>query len=279
MCELLAMSSARPARLTFSLHALASRGAAAGGTHDGWGVAFCEGTDVALFREPAAAGDSALVRHLESHGPSTTLAISHIRRVTRGAVQLSNTQPFVRELGGRMQVFAHNGDLPGIEHSEVFTLGACPPYRPYRSVGQTDSEHAWCALLARLSGLWAGAGVPTLESRLAWVAAFAADLRALGPANFLYADGDVLFAHGHRRIQHPGGRIEPPGLWMLQRRCAQDAPRPADVGGISVAGGDQTVLLFASVPLTDEAWQPLAAGELVAVRDGEILATQQPAVA
>ena len=279
MCELLAMSSARPARLTFSLHTLAARGSAASGTHDGWGVAFYEGTDVALFREPTAAGDSALVRHLETQGPSTNLAISHIRHVTRGAVQLSNTQPFVRELGGRMQVFAHNGNLPGIEHSEAFALGAHPPYRPYRPVGQTDSEHAWCALLVRLSGLWAGAGVPTLESRLALLAGFAADLRTLGPANFLYADGDALFAHGHRRIQPPAGRIEPPGLWMLQRRCAPDAPRPADAGGVAIADGDQTVLLFASVPLTDEAWQPLAEGALVAVRDGEILATQQPAAA
>ena len=273
MCELLAMSSARPARLTFSLHTLAARGAAAGGTHDGWGVAFYEGTDVALFREPTAAGDSALVRHLETQGPSTNLAISHIRHATRGAAQLSNTQPFVRELGGRMQVFAHNGDLPGIERAQVFKLGA------QRPVGQTDSEHAWCALLARLSGLWAGAGVPTLESRLAQLAGFAADLRALGPANFLYADGDALFAHGHRRIQHPSGRIETPGLWMLQRHCAPDAPRPADAGGVAIADGDQTVLLFASVPLTDEAWQPLAEGALVAVRDGEILATQQPAAA
>ena len=279
MCELLAMSSARPARLTFSLHTLAARGAAAGGTHDGWGVAFYEGTDVALFREPTAAGDSALVRHLETQGPSTTLAISHIRHATRGAVQLSNTQPFVRALGGHMQVFAHNGNLPGIEHSEVFTLDEHPPCRPYRPVGQTDSEHAWCTLLARLSELWAGAGVPALESRLELLAAFAADLRALGPANFLYADGDALFAHGHRRIQHSSGRIEPPGLWMLQRRCAPDAPRPADAGGVAVADGDQTVLLFASVQLTEEAWQPLAEGELVAVRDGEVLATQRPAAA
>lgn len=271
MCELLALSSARPARLTFSLHTLAARGAAAGGTHDGWGVAFCEGTDVALFREPGAAGDSALVRHLESHGPSTSLAVSHIRRATRGAVQLSNTQPFVRELGGRMQVFAHNGDLPGIERAQAFLLGA------QRPVGQTDSERAWCALLARLSGLWAGAGVPTLESRLATVAAFAADLRALGPANFLYADGDVLFAHGHRRIQHPSGRIEPPGLWTLQRHCTAQAPRPADAGGVAVADGVQTVRLFASVPLTGEAWQPLAEGELMVVRDGEIIAAPQPA--
>ena len=32
----------------------------------------------------------------------------------------------------------------------------------------------------------------------------AADLRAIEPANFLYADGDALFAHGHKRLQGGG---------------------------------------------------------------------------
>ena len=55
MCELLALSSSRPARLTFSLRTLAARGGATGSAHDEWGVAFYQGLDVALFREPAAA--------------------------------------------------------------------------------------------------------------------------------------------------------------------------------------------------------------------------------
>jgi predicted glutamine amidotransferase len=94
MCELLAMSSLRPARLTFSLETLAAHGAAPGRNRDGWGAAFYQDRDVALFREPRAAGDSPMVRFLETQGPSTTLAISHIRRATRGAISLSNTQPF-----------------------------------------------------------------------------------------------------------------------------------------------------------------------------------------
>ncbi len=141
MCELLALSSSQPARLTFSLHTLAARGGLTGRSHDGWGVAFYQERDVALFREPAAAADSGLVHYLESQGPATGLAISHIRHATRGEVSLANTQPFARELGGRTPVFAHNGALPGIGGSAVLTIGA------HRPVGQTDSEHAFCALL------------------------------------------------------------------------------------------------------------------------------------
>lgn len=273
MCELLAMSSSQPAQLTFSLNALAARGGMTGTMGDGWGVAFYQGEDVALFREPLAAADSALVRFLETQGPSTPLAISHIRHATRGTVQLANTQPFVRELGGRTHVFAHNGDLPGIGDSAVFEWGADRPYRP---VGQTDSEHAFCALLTRLRPLWQGAAPPSLEARLALLTAFAADLRALGPANFLYADSDALFAHGHRRLHQAGALPEPPGLWMLQQHCPPAKTPPDTLGALSIDQTAQAVVLIASVPLSDETWRPLAEGELLAVRRGEVLISCPP---
>lgn len=55
MCDLLAMSCLRATRLPFSLEALAVRGAGTGRTRDGWGAAFYQENDVALFREPMAA--------------------------------------------------------------------------------------------------------------------------------------------------------------------------------------------------------------------------------
>lgn len=269
MCELLALSSSTPARLTFSLRTLAGRGGASGRSHDGWGVAFYQGSDVALFREPAAAADSALVRFLETEGPSTHLAISHIRHATQGGVSLANTQPFVRELGGRAHVFAHNGDLPGIYRSEALALGA------HRPVGQTDSEHAFCALLERLSEPWKASTPPTIEVRLSLLTAFAADLRALGPANFIYADGDAVFAHGHRRLQRTSKRAESPGLWIRQRQCAPADPAPDDHGGASIAQEERSVVWIASVPLTDDDWRPLAEGEMVAIRCGELLGSRR----
>lgn len=264
MCELLALSSSQPARLTFSLHALAERGGADGRLHDGWGVAFYEGRDVALFREPRPAADSALVRHLETGGPATRLAISHIRHATRGGVSLANTQPLIRELGGRTHVFAHNGDLPGIERCDTLRLGA------YRPVGQSDSEQAFCALLTRLEALWLDDIPPILQRRLSVLAAFAAELRALGPANFLYADGDALFAHGDRRLQR-NGHTEPPGLWIRQRRCPPESGSDDHGAGVSVRASGTSVLWVASVPLTDDPWQPVDRGNLVAIRDGVIV--------
>jgi glutamine amidotransferase len=144
----------------------------------------------------------------------------------------------------------------------------------YHPVGNTDSEHAFCALLNRVRTLGSGDGSPSVEARLDLLAAFAGDLRALGPANFLYADGDALFAHGNRRIQPELGRIEPPGLWVLQRHCTPPAPAEDERAGVGVDRGERAIVWIASVPLTNEAWRPLAEGELLAVRAGEVLAAR-----
>jgi len=264
MCELLAMSTSQPARLTFSFRTLASHGRESGNSPDGWGVAFYQGDDVSLFREPLAAGGSPLVDFLESRGPATALAVSHIRRATRGTIRLANTQPFARELGGRMHVFAHNGDLPDIYRSDTLAVGQ------YRPIGQSDSEHAFCALLERLRSIWVGSSPPPLKTRHSVLKAFARDLRPLGPANFLYADGDALFAHGDRRVQRGTGRIEPPGLWWLQRECSANDLASDHAANVSVDTTAQ-VLLLASVPLSNERWQPISVGKLLVARAGQLV--------
>ncbi len=107
-----------------------------------------------------------------------------------------NSQSFARVLGTRWHSFAHNGDLPGIEAQPTLMPSAIRP------AGETDSEQAFCALLERLQALWATKQAPTLVARLKLIECFAADLRRLGPANFIYSDGDALFAHADRRRPH-----------------------------------------------------------------------------
>jgi predicted glutamine amidotransferase len=206
-----------------------------------------------------------LVRFLESEGPATELAISHIRHATQGGLSLANTQPFVRTLGGRMHVFAHNGDLPGIFANEALAPGS------FRPVGKTDSEHAFCALLSRLAVLYPPGGQPSLRERLSVLTPFAAELRALGPANFLYADGDALFAHGDRRMQSAGGRAEAPGLWVLPRECTATPAGTDALAGVSIKLTPRFSFLVASVPLSEAGWQPLAEGELLVVRSGTLV--------
>lgn len=261
MCELFAMSTRYPSTVTLSLEEFSRHGGLTGPHKDGWGIAWIDERELRLVKETNPAADSACVRFIEGNPFRTTMALSHVRRATRGAVALRNCQPFARELGGAWHVFAHNGDLPAVEQALPLARGGSRP------VGETDSEHAFCVLLERLRPLWQDEGVPPLEARRAVVAAFAAELRALGPANFLYADGDALFAHADRRHQ-ADGTIRPPGLWRLARHCPHGGELASDGLQIEAHGAEQDVQLFASVPLTAEGWLPMEAGELAVARAG-----------
>ncbi len=274
MCELFALSSRHATTVTFSLESFARHGGLDGPHKDGWGIAYYVDEDVRLVKEPAPAADSACVRFIQDHPFTSSMVVSHIRRATRGAVAMKNCQPFTRELAGRMHLFAHNGDL-ALERLRLHR-----PLIHYRPVGDTDSEYAFCVLLEQLRRLWLGVGVPSLDERLAVVAEFAAAIRPLGPANFIYADGDATFLHGDRRFHGDGRAPHPPGLHVLCRRCTARADAP-DIEGLALASeGEQEVVLAASVPLTAEpGWRPLAEGEIVVAGNGRIVAIRSPDLA
>ncbi|HLD66664.1 MAG TPA: class II glutamine amidotransferase [Pseudomonas sp.] len=264
MCELLGMSSRLPARLTSSLMSLVAHAGGASRNRDGWGIALYAGRDVALFKEASPASESPLVPLLLAGGPATTLALGHIRHATQGAISLANTAPFTRDLAGRTHVFAHNGNLHGID----FQLGL----GEFQPIGETDSEQAFCALLGRLKELYVSTEMPALKPRLDVIASFAIELRRHGPANFIYADGDALFAHADRRLQLDTGLVTPPALYLWQTPASGFTKQHAEA--LSVVDVDrQPVTLIASVPLACEGWRPMKEGEMVAVRSGEILET------
>ncbi len=262
MCEIFAMSSRYPTSVGFSLETLARRGGQDGPHKDGWGVAYYEDKDALLLRESSPAAASDLVKFMEKNGPPSKLVISHIRHAIQGEKALRNTQPFQRELGGRAHVFAHNGNLPGIEDKRRLVSHRFTP------VGETDSEFAFCCLLERLARLWDGAKgkLPSVESRLQIVSDFAARFRSLGPLNFVYTDGDTLFVHAHRRVQSDGG-IRAPGLHLLVRSCSEQAV-DLSKSGVIMAPVAQELVLVASVPLTSEPWERIGEGEVVALTQG-----------
>src|SRR6185503_12590670 len=141
MCELLGMECNVPTDIVFSFSGLATRGGKAGPHSDGWGLALYDGHVARMFLEPTPAANSPLARFVREHPIKTLLAIAHVRRKTRGAIGLANTHPFSRELWGRHFVFAHNGT---VKRAKQLKLGRFKP------IGDTDSEHAFCALLGAL---------------------------------------------------------------------------------------------------------------------------------
>ena len=263
MCELFAMSSRGPATVTLSLSILAEHGGNTAPHKDGWGIAFYDEGDARILKDTGSASDSKWVEFVEQQEIRSTLVLSHIRLATDGGISIRNTQPFARELGGRMHVFVHNGHVPDIKSLSEYRSDS------FRPIGDTDSEVAFCALLERIKPLWRDRDtIPNLQARFDLVAGFANDLGQFGPANFLYCDGEVLFAHGHRR-RHADGGYRPPGLFWLHRRCARK-DLPSEASGVSVTSHNQDVILVATVPLTAEAWEPFREGEVIAISRGEV---------
>jgi len=180
-----------------------------------------------------------------------------VRRATAGGIALANTQPFLRELFGRVHVFAHNGSFAKI--------GAPASTSWFRPLGETDSEIGFCRMLAQI----AGEGDDVLAARRVF-SDTAHRLSALGHANLLYASGDRLLVHSDLRSMGPDAAPEP-GLWVVQRHFDHTGPDPQSDGIIGVQGSHMVVTVVASVPLTDEAWRPLPRGTVLEIDQGAIV--------
>lgn len=262
MCELFAMSSRLPTNVRISMQAFARHGGETDHHRDGWGVAIYDGSDARLIKEDKPASQSHCLDYIRKHQCETNLLISHIRKQTQGEISFSNTQPFSRELSGQLHVFAHNGDLNNIKaHLHQST--------PDQPLGSTDSEWAFCHLLHGMRQLWAKAK-PGIQARFNLVRKFADLISPLGPANFLYSDGEYLFAHGHERSQKGKTGTFPPGLFYLERKCHEN------IDGLELThpcteSSEQQVVLIASVPLSTENWLPFEAGEILMIRQGQLI--------
>ena len=256
MCELLGMECNVPTDIVFSFSGLALRGGLRGPHSDGWGLALYEGKAVRTFLEPEAAARSPLASFVRNHPIKTLLAVAHVRRKTRGRVALENTHPFVRELWGRSFVFAHNGTVRG---ARKLTLGR------FRPVGDTDSERAFCALLARLEARFDGYPRSTAELAAA-VAEAGAEIGSKGSFNFLLGDGRHLFARCATKLSYV--------IRKAPFKAATLADDEIRVDFAEVTTPDDRVAVVATAPLTrDEEWVTGKPGELWVFRRGRLVST------
>ena len=264
MCELFAVSSKFPTRATFSLEEFSRHGGEKGPHRDGWGLAFYEDGDAQIFRETGPAATSEWMYFLRNHQHQSRCVISHIRKATQGECALRNTQPFSREVAGFRHVFCHNGNLVDIRSE----LGATH----FEPIGETDSEVAFCFLLAQVENLWQE-GRPDLGRRTKLIHSVFNRFAELGPANFLYSDGEFLYVFANRRTQS-SGLCEPPGMYYLCRDCDRDRDAQP-LTGLELNDIEknprQTVVLFASVSLSDEGWLPLRENQLIVAANGCIM--------
>lgn len=256
MCELLGMDCNTPTDILFSFTGFSQRGGRTGPHGDGWGLAFFEGKAVRAFVDSSPCAESPLASFVRSHSIKTMMAVSHIRKMTRGRVKLANTHPFVRELWGRAWVFAHNGTVKGVPRVKT---GRFVP------IGETDSERAFCTLMNRVARRFPTE--PEDPSALwSYVARVAAEIGRRGTFNFILANGDVLFARCDTK------------LCFIERRAPfgkatlKDHDVSVDFGAVTTPR--DRVAVVATAPLTvDEVWTHGEPGTLWVFRKGRLAAT------
>jgi glutamine amidotransferase len=256
MCQLLGMNCNAPTDVAFSFTGFAQRGGRTDEHADGWGIAFFEGGDdkgLRHFVDHQPACESPVAELIRRYPIKSRNVIAHIRKATQGRVALENCHPFVRELGGRYGVFAHNGNL------ENFQPRLHAAFQP---VGRTDSERAFCWLMQELAK--SHAGVPdiaeltlSLRELVPWIARH-------GTFNFMLSNGQALWAHASTRLHY------------LERRHPFSDARLSDedlsINFAEHAAPTDRVAVVVTAPLTvNETWVPFEAGELKVFVDGAVV--------
>ncbi len=237
MCELLGVSSSIPRSLGRWLTSFRARGGAVADNPDGWGVAYWLGSHPKIEKSPEPGWNSDAFLHVADNLVSD-LVIAHVRKARHPPIlSLENTHPFVHLCCGRAWVFAHNGLVAEV-FDQPLAESSCSP------LGATDSEFAFCQLLAGIAGSY------NHDDQQNWLHALnrlADAIATLGKFNFLLSDGRILIAYGHDRLHY-----------------------------LESSGDHSHRALIATEPLSDDAWLPFAARELRVYQDGALVASHAP---
>jgi glutamine amidotransferase len=276
MCRLYGFRASQPTKVECSLvyaqNALLSQSASdvRGLPHpDGWGIASYEDGVPRVQRRARAAFEDFRFGLTAARSYARTV-VAHVRQATVGPLALENTQPFMH---GRW-VFAHNGTLRAIDSLRPQLDAETDPDLLAGRRGETDSEAVFLWLLSRmreadvdalepvelgtLSSV-VGAGIAELSERSA-----AAGETKPTRLNIILTDGSILLASRWRHSLY----------WVLRHGI-----RDCEMCGIPhvqpISDAAYEAVAVASEPITQEDWEEVPEGSLLAVDNG-IRATLLP---
>ncbi|WP_455164129.1 class II glutamine amidotransferase [Slackia exigua] len=231
MCQLFAYSSLHPTTATAALAEFF--GNSVDNPH-GWGVAWHEGDEVRMVKEPIPAYRSTLVRHTLDEAIESTHILAHIRKATHGTCAYDNCHPFVQtDSSETAWTMIHNGVIV----NDALLAG----YDSWE-VGETDSE---CVLMFLVDV------IDEAMRRRGHELSFDEKFEVLGSAfdqlsngnklNLVLDDGQTLFIHTNTLDTT---------LYVSQNDDAA---------------------MFCTVPLTLGDWTPIPQRRLVAYRQGRLV--------
>jgi len=231
---------------------------------EGWGLVLYPDKSAQLFKDGKPCMESDLAEFLTRYqGLQSEILIGFVRKASRGSggPAHQNSHPFLRELGGRDFVLAHEGTI--VDYRGKLELGRAKP------IGPNDSEFLCCYLVGRIEA----AGIKEWNREtFVWMEKLLAQTSALGSVTSAFSDGEYLFVYldprdandlYYVRYQAPYGKVS-----------FRNLKQEIDLGPVFPASAKG--LIFATTPLTTQKWKPLPTGGLVVLKKGEVVYTTHP---
>jgi predicted glutamine amidotransferase len=271
MCRMFALRANQPTRVAVSLleapQSLQRQSCSdrrCESHESGWGIGHYREDQPQRVRSPLPSGQDPQYRDLASRLVSTTV-LAHVRNASMGTTAERNSHPF---LHGRW-LCAHNGTLFGFGDDPERLRRMIPTQLRPVIQGDTDSEHAFALLLARLEQATGSLTAPvSAEAVGAVLAETIRTLAELYPGseaepsefNLVLTDGKILAASrwGHT-------------LSWLERRGSV----PAQADAPAIHEPDYQAVAVASEPTTDEPWQDVPEHSVLCI-DNRLRVTISP---
>lgn len=251
MCQLLGMNCNTPTDITFSFEGFRRRAGLTDHHTDGFGIAFFEGKGVRIFRDNRPGASSPMADLVNQYRIKSYNVIAHIRKATKGDVNLENTHPFIREIWGENWVFAHNGTVE---------VSVCPNNH-YQPIGTTDSEAAFCCIVAKLKERFPQK--PSEQALFDAVMAITNEIATHGVFNFILSNGHWMIARCSTNLYYVC-RKAPFG------KALRDDDVMIDFSQYTTESDKVTIIT--TQPLTkNEHWIKMKNGGFVFFKDGDVL--------
>lgn len=238
------------------------------GSHsNGWGFGWYpnDHQSTMVAKDPAAQGTQVLVDAITDWANfRSTVFFCKVRGASVG-YNHTETQPFSRSFAGRDWLFMHNGDLDKVELDKLHGTQT----RLLEPLGNTDSELAFCDLLAQLQSGDARRISDVMPQLLhSWFQQF----DGLGSADMCLTDGNsIVCFHGTqspKQIYYM--RIQPPDN--------QDVYE-SEAGQVSLSDPRdtyRTALIISSSPTSNGSWIAMSPGQMIIIRRGTIIWNSAP---
>jgi predicted glutamine amidotransferase len=200
----------------------------------------------AVYKQPMAAWQDQEFA-TEAHELTGTTFIAHVRYSSGAALEVRNTHPFLQD----DRIFAHNGVVEALDvvDARLAELGV-----DGLVVGDTDSERIFALITGCIRRRDGDVGAGIVDA-VSWLA----ESVPIFAVNILLSTATDMWA-----LRYP----ETHELYLLDRRDVDDRRLRMRSHRITAHSDELTSdasVLFASEPMDDDDWQPLAPGELVHV--------------